>query len=78
MKIQVFAVLKEYFNQETTIDAAGINTVADVVSRMSALNPAAEKVLSRCRVAVDMRFVSGDYKLKEDDVICFVPPSSGG
>ena len=78
MKVQMFAVLKNYFTPELTIESAGITNVSDLVNWLTTINPDADKVLNNCRVAVDMEFVSREYKLKEDDVISFVPPSSGG
>ena len=78
MKVQMFAVLKNYFNPELMIESGGVTNVSDLVNKLLVLNPDAEKVLKNCRVAVDMEFVARDYKLKEDDVISFVPPSSGG
>jgi len=78
MKIQVFAMLKEYFKEEMVLDISGIQDVSDLMKTLSDINPKAATVLKRCRFAVDMNFVSGDYKLKEHELISIIPPSSGG
>ena len=78
MKVQLFAMLKDYFNEELTLDPVGIEDASDVIRALTALNPKAAMVLKRCRVAVEMKFVSGDYKLNAHDTISIIPPSSGG
>lgn len=78
MKVQVYAMLKDYFNEEMTMDSTGIYNASDLIGKLSELNPKAEAVLKRCRVAVEMKFVSGNYKLNTHDIISIIPPSSGG
>jgi molybdopterin synthase sulfur carrier subunit len=78
MKIQMFAVLKNYFKEEMVLDATDIYVVSDLIAKLSMLNPDAAMVLKRCRIAVALNIVSGNYKLKEDDIISIIPPSSGG
>jgi molybdopterin converting factor small subunit len=78
MKIQVFAMLKDYFNEEFTMDTTGIEDTSDLMRKLSELNPKAEAILKRCRVAVEMKFISNDYKLNIHDTISIIPPSSGG
>jgi sulfur-carrier protein len=78
MKVQVFAMLKDYFDEEMTIDATSIEDTSDLMRKLSELNPKAEAILKRCRVAVEMKFISNDYKLKAHDTISIIPPSSGG
>ena len=78
MKVQVFAMLKDYFNEEMTLDAEGIGSVSDLMNKLSDLNPDAAAILKKCRMAVEMKFVSGDYKLNAHDTISIIPPSSGG
>jgi len=71
-------MLKDYFNEEITMDSTGIHNASDLIVKLSELNPDAATVLKRCRVAVEMKFVSGDYKLNTHDTISIIPPSSGG
>lgn len=78
MKVQVFAMLKDYFNEELILDEEGISCVSDLMNKLAVLNPDAAAILKRCRMAVEMKFVSGDYKLNAHDTISIIPPSSGG
>lgn len=77
MKIQVFAILKDYFEREFELQ----DEVADVAAlqqRLSALNTEAAGILKLCRFAVHDEFVDHDHTLKNNDTICIFPPSSGG
>ncbi|HSZ72959.1 MAG TPA: MoaD/ThiS family protein [Cytophagaceae bacterium] len=78
MVVQVYAVLKDYFEESVTIGTDDIHSASDLIDKLSELNPQAAGVLKKCRVAVDMKFVSGDYKLSTHDSISVIPPSSGG
>lgn len=78
MKVQLFAMLKDYFKEEVTLDPSGIHQASDVIHTLEGLNPDASAILKRCRIAVEMKFVSGDYKLSAHDTISIIPPSSGG
>lgn len=77
MKIQVYAVLKDYFEKEFTLS----QSFSDINSLKSFLinkNPRAENVLNISRFAVDNEFVENDFSLNENDNISIMPPSSGG
>ena len=77
MKIQVFAVLNEYFDREFELS----DEIADVSSLqkyLSNLNKDARGVLQICRFAVRDEFVDQNYSLTKNDTICIFPPSSGG
>ncbi|WP_157543988.1 MoaD/ThiS family protein [Mucilaginibacter paludis] len=77
MKIQVFAILKDYFDKEFELDT----DVSDIVSlqqHLSVLNTGAAGILKICRFAVHDEFVDQNYTLRNDDTICIFPPSSGG
>lgn len=78
MKVQVYAMLKDYFNEEMTLDSEDLCSATDLMNKLSVINPEAAGLLKRCRIAVDMKFVSGDYKLNTHDTISIIPPSSGG
>jgi molybdopterin converting factor small subunit len=78
MKVQVYAMLKDYFNEEMIMDTVDIENASDLINKLAELNPNAANLLKRCRIAVEMKFVSGDYKLKTHDTIRIIPPSSGG
>ncbi len=77
MKIQAFAVLKDFFDKEFILTGS-VATIAELKSRLMAINPEASVVLEICRFAVNDEFVDLKYQLKENDTICIIPPSSGG
>ena len=77
MKIQVFAVLKDYFEKEFEL-TGDIKNTTSLTERLSKSNPAVTGMLSICRFAVNDEFIDNDYQLKQDDTICIIPPSSGG
>lgn len=77
MTIQVFAVLKDYFDKEFEI-ASGVTTIAALKQQLAAQNPEAVNVLELCRFAVQDKFVEQNYPITINDTICIVPPSSGG
>lgn len=77
MKIQVYAVLKDYFEKEFTL----VNSFSDINALKTFLidrNPEAEQLLNISRFAVEDEFVGNDYILNEHDNISIMPPSSGG
>jgi len=77
MEIEVFAVLKEYFDKQFSV-SINIENIALLKQHLQDLNPEAESVLKSCRFAVDDEFVNDTYTLKENDSISIIPPSSGG
>lgn len=77
MKIQVFAVLKDYFDKEFEL-SDDIHDIASLQNHLSALNTSAQGILQICRFAVHDEFVGHDYTLTKNDTICIFPPSSGG
>lgn len=77
MTIQVFAVLKDYFNKEFEV-TNGATTIAALKQQLARQNPEATNVLELCRFAVHDEFVDPDYLIQNHDTICIIPPSSGG
>ena len=77
MRVQVFAALKDFFDKEFEADES-IKTLAELRRSLILSNPAAENILNNCRFAVDEEFVEMNYKLKTNDTIAIIPPSSGG
>jgi molybdopterin synthase sulfur carrier subunit len=77
MKIQTFAVLKDHFSAEFEIDEEFEN-IAAIKSYLIQQNPSAQDVLNISRFAVNNTFVDLDFKIKTNDNICIIPPSSGG
>ena len=76
MKITVYAVLKDYFEQSFDIDK--VSSVQELKKKLEEIKPSAAPVLSACRFAVNDEFVNLDFKIKEDDSISILPPASGG
>ena len=77
MRVQVFAALKDFFDKEFETKE-NIRTLADLRSHLVLSKPEAENILNSCRFAVDEEFVDMNYKLKPNDTIAIIPPSSGG
>ena len=76
MKITVYAVLKDYFEQSFDIDK--VSSVQELKKKLEDIKPSAAPVLNACRFAVNDEFVDLDFKIKEDDSISILPPASGG
>ena len=77
MTIEVFAVLKDYFDKEFQLQSSAKN-IAELKLQLSLQNPEAANVLELCRFAVCDEFVDPDYSINTNDTICIIPPSSGG
>ncbi len=77
MTIQVFAILKDYFDKEFKLEGSYI-TISALKQRLTEQNPDAASVLDLCRFAVHDEFVEPDFTLNPNDIICIIPPSSGG
>lgn len=77
MKIQVFAILKDYFDSEFALDTLPEN-ISELKEVLCKLNPEAEAVLDISRFAVQDEFIESDYRLQANDTIIIIPPSSGG
>jgi len=77
MRIHVYATLKDYFSPEFELEAVAHNT--DELKRCLAdINGQARQLLDSCRFAVEEGFIDNEYKLKENDTVIVIPPSSGG
>ena len=77
MKIEVFAVLKDYFKNEFELDTT-VSSIEALKSLLITLQPDAIDILSSCRFAVNNEFIDNNFQLKDSDIISIIPPSSGG
>ncbi|HEY4209333.1 MAG TPA: MoaD/ThiS family protein [Puia sp.] len=77
MKIHVYAALKDYFSPEFELDAVARNT-NELKVRLLEINNEAGNLLDNCRFAIEDGFIDNDHKLKENDTVIIIPPSSGG
>lgn len=77
MNIEVFAVLKDYFDKEFQFDGNAKN-IDELKQRLALQHPEAINVLELCRFAVRDEFVEPDYAINPNDTISIIPPSSGG
>jgi molybdopterin synthase sulfur carrier subunit len=77
MKIQVYAILKDYFDKEFTVDET-VNTINGLNEILINRNPSAKDILTACRYAVNDNFVDDSFQLQPNDNIHIIPPSSGG
>jgi len=77
MTIQVFAVLKDYFDKEFEMPGS-VKNIAALKQQLAGMNTEAANVLDLCRFAVHDEFVDQNYPINTHDTICIIPPSSGG
>jgi len=77
MKIEVFAVLKDFYDKHFIVEEV-LKDVEGLKNYLITKNPQAARILDSCRFAVNDELVSIQYKLKADDIIAIIPPSSGG
>ncbi len=77
MTIQTFAALKEYFSSPYKV-LENLSLISELKTYLIQQNPDAENILNLSRFAVNNTFVDLDFKIKKNDNICIIPPSSGG
>jgi len=77
MRIQVFAVLKDFFKKEFELKV-NVRTISELRVQLGQMNPSAVPVLKRCRFAFQDEFVNDQYVLTGNEHIVVIPPSSGG
>ena len=77
MRVQVFAVLKDYFDKEFELPE-NIHDMPALKEWLIRSNPAAASLLGSCRFAVKDEFIDNDFQLAENDTIYIIPPGSGG
>ncbi len=78
IKIQVFASLRDYFDETFDLEVAEGLNISDILDIISIKSPMAIPVLRKCRVAINENFVAENYKIGEADHLFIIPPSSGG
>ncbi len=78
MKINVFAILKNFYDESFELNNAQILSVSDLKNELIKINPSAASLLNSCRFAVNEEFVSEDFQIKVNEQIYILPPSSGG
>lgn len=77
MKIQVFAILKDYFENEFELTEITPD-IETLKNHLAFMQPSARNVLEKCRFAVHNEFINTDFQFTENDTVCILPPSSGG
>lgn len=77
MRVQVFALLKEYFEGQFDISTTP-TTISSLREQLVERNPEARAVLSISRFAVNDEFVDDNFLLTENETVFIIPPSSGG
>lgn len=77
MTIEVFAVLKDYFQKEFQLQSSAKN-ISELKLQLTLQNPEAANVLDLCRFAVHDEFVDQNFTINPNDTISVIPPSSGG
>lgn len=77
MKVQVYAILKEYFEKEFEIKVP-VASIQELKQQLLQTQPAAAGTLAACRFAVNDEFIDDNFQLQEHDIISIIPPGSGG
>ena len=77
MRVTVYAVLKDYFDSSFNLEE-NLSSVEELKNKLEQIKPQSASVLNASRFAVNDEFVNLDFKIKEDDSISILPPSSGG
>ena len=77
MKIEVFAILKDYFDKEFEITRE-VPDISSLKYHLTTINPGSADIIAMCRFASHDEFVEDDHLLSSSDSIAIIPPSSGG
>lgn len=77
MRIKVFATLKDYYAPEFELETVARN-LDDLKQLLLRINDQAAQLLDSCKFAVGDAFIEKDHKLKDNDTVIIIPPSSGG
>jgi len=77
MKIQFYAILKDYFSSQLEVDQPLVS-VEELNDFLIGKNPSSKEIMDCCRFAVNDTFVDKNFQLHQHDVISILPPSSGG
>jgi len=77
MRIKVFATLKDYYAPEFELETVAQNT-QELTHLLLGINAQAAQLLDSCKFAVGDTFIDKDHKLKDNDTVIIIPPSSGG
>ncbi len=77
MRVKVFATLKDYYAPEFELESVARN-LEDLKHLLLRINAQAAQLLDSCKFAVGDTFIDKDHKLKDNDTVIIIPPSSGG
>lgn len=79
VRLRVFGGLAERIGlTEDVLDLPAGASAGDVARAVAARHPAAEPILRRCSVAVNLEVVPAERALEEDDEVALLPPVAGG
>lgn len=78
LKVQVFAVLRDYFPSPISIVLPEKATAKMVLDELSKLRPEAAGIIRKCRVALTDTILDHGALVGENGEIYILPPSSGG
>ncbi|MBK8398422.1 MAG: MoaD/ThiS family protein [Leptospiraceae bacterium] len=78
IRVKTFAVLKSYFQEEFDLELDYGSNIYDLMEKLELLNPKASHVISHSLVAMNDEMVDKSIKLKGGELVCILPPVSGG
>ena len=76
MKIKVFAILKEFYEEDFTVE--NFSSIEQLKFFLIEQNPQASDILNKSRFAINNKFVTSDTPINYGDTIYIMPHSSGG
>lgn len=76
--VQIFAVLKEYFEEKFEIYISSQSSCAEILALLGKQHPQATGLLSKCGIANEEAILDNDHTFSNNDKIYIIPPSSGG
>lgn len=74
----MYAVLRNYFQEEFEIELAEESNVSDALNHLEKMNPKASQILNHSLPAIDDEMSNRFAKLKSGQMLCILPPVSGG
>jgi len=78
IRIKTFAALKSYFKDEFEIQLEKGASILDAMQHLEKLNPKASHILSHSLVAIDDEMAEKATQLQDGQLVCILPPVSGG
>lgn len=77
MRIEVYAMCRDYFERSFILDEP-VQNLVELRQALLEKNPRAAEILRLSRFAANDSFIDEHYIFQSNDQISIIPPSSGG